>query len=219
MIFNDLRKTYDKRCVLDVDALELTGGRIYAVVGANGSGKSTLARICSGVIKSDTGIIKTDARVGYMPQKSYAFKMSTSKNLRINGKDTKREQELLEALKIQELANAKAHKLSGGETARMALARLLMSDYELLISDEPTSAMDIESTLLTEKLICDYRDKTGCAVLLVTHSIAQAERISDEVLFMSGGRICESGTPAQVIHSPKNAETREFIEFYMKKQP
>lgn len=216
MKFNDLQKTYNGRCVLNVNSLELESGRIYAVIGANGSGKSTLARICAGVLKTDKGYVKSDAEIGYMPQKCYAFKMSTSRNLRINGKDRNRETELLNALKINELKDAKANRLSGGETARMALARLLMQDYELLILDEPTAAMDIESTLLSEKLIMDYRDKTGCAVLIVTHSIAQAERMADEVLFMSDGLLVERGTPEKLIHSPENEKTKEFIEFYSK---
>lgn len=216
MIFTDLHKTYNGRCVLNIDSIELQNGRIYAVIGANGSGKSTLARICAGVLKSDKGFVKADVKIGYMPQKSYAFKMSTRKNLRINGSDTEREKLLLDKLKISALAEAKADKLSGGETARMALARLLMRDYELLILDEPSSAMDIESTLLSEKLVMDYRDKTGCAVLIVTHSIAEAERMADEVLFVSDGIIVERGTPEKLIHSPENEKTKEFIEFYSK---
>ncbi|MCF0138453.1 MAG: ABC transporter ATP-binding protein [Oscillospiraceae bacterium] len=216
MIFTGLHKTYNGRRVLDVDSLELQKGRIYAVVGANGSGKSTLARLCAGVIKADGGYVKSDVHIGYLPQKSYAFRMSTRRNLRINGSDREREEHLLRELKINGLASARANKLSGGETARMALARLLMREYELLILDEPGSAMDIEATLLSEKLITDYRDRTGCAVLIVTHSLAQAQRMSDEVIFLSGGVIAEQGSPEAIIGSPQNEKTREFIEFYSK---
>ena len=216
MIFTGLHKTYNGRRVLDVDSLELQKGRVYAVVGANGSGKSTLARLCAGVIKADGGYVKSDVHIGYLPQKSYAFRMSTRRNLRINGSDREREEHLLRELKINGLASARANKLSGGETARMALARLLMREYELLILDEPGSAMDIEATLLSEKLITDYRDRTGCAVLIVTHSLAQAQRMSDEVIFLSGGVIAEQGSPEAIIGSPQNEKTREFIEFYSK---
>ena len=216
MIFTGLHKTYNGRRVLDVDSLELQKGRVYAVVGANGSGKSTLARLCAGVIKADGGYVKSDVHIGYLPKKSYAFRMSTRRNLRINGSDREREEHLLRELKINGLASARANKLSGGETARMALARLLMREYELLILDEPGSAMDIEATLLSEKLITDYRDRTGCAVLIVTHSLAKAQRMSDEVIFLSGGVIAEQGSPEAIIGSPQNEKTREFIEFYSK---
>ena len=217
MILENLKKSYNGRLVLDVEALNLEDGKIYAVIGANGSGKSTLAKLAAGVLEHDGGRTeKQYLSIGYMPQKSFAFRMSLRKNMLINGDDAQRAQELLGALKLGHLSEAKAKRLSGGETARMALARLLMRDYELLVLDEPSSAMDIESTLLAEKLIRDYRERTGCAVLIVTHSISQAERIADEVLFLSEGRLIERGSPEKLIKNPESKITRRFIEFYSK---
>lgn len=218
MIFKDLVKTYDGRCVLDISELSLESGRIYAVIGANGSGKSTLARLIAGTEKADGGYIESNVSVGYMPQKCYAFKMSTRKNLRINRSenDLSREEMLMSALGISQLADEKATKLSGGETARMALARLLMKKYELLILDEPSSAMDIEFTLAAEELIRAYRDETGASVLIVTHSVSQAERIADEIIFLSSGILTERGSPEKLIHSPENEKTKQFIDFYSK---
>lgn len=216
MILQNLRKSYDGRIVLDVGSLELENGKIYAVIGANGSGKSTMAKIAAGIIDPDGAKPDNKLQTGYMPQKSFAFRMSLRKNMRINGGDAEREEVLLKALKIEHLADAGAKRLSGGETARMALARLLMRDYELIVLDEPCSAMDIESTLLAEKLIRDYRDRIGCAVLIVTHSISQAERIADEVLFLSDGKLIERGSPEKLIEHPDNEITQRFIEFYSK---
>lgn len=216
MILQNLRKSYNGRAVLDVGSLELASGKIYAVIGANGSGKSTMAKIAAGIIDPDSAKPDNKLQTGYMPQKSFAFRMSLRKNMRINGGDGEREEALLKALKIEHLADAGAKRLSGGETARMALARLLMRDYELIVLDEPCSAMDIESTLLAEKLIRDYRDRIGCAVLIVTHSISQAERIADEVLFLSDGKLIERGSPEKLIEHPDNEITQRFIEFYSK---
>lgn len=216
MILQNLRKSYDGRIVLDVSSLELENGKIYAVIGANGSGKSTMAKIAAGIIDPDSAKPDNKLQTGYMPQKSFAFRMSLRKNMRINGGDAEREEALLKALKIEHLADAGAKRLSGGETARMALARLLMRDYELIVLDEPCSAMDIESTLLAEKLIRDYRDRIGCAVLIVTHSISQAERIANEVLFLSDGKLIERGSPENLINHPESEITRRFIEFYSK---
>lgn len=217
MIFKELKKTYDGKCVLNIPEFSLESGKIYAVIGANGSGKSTIAKLISGSVKADGGYIKCpDVRIGYMPQKSYAFKMSLRKNLRINSAEknsAEREDMLMDALKIAPLADAKAKKLSGGETARMALARLLVNDYELLILDEPTAAMDMESTLLAEKLITDYREKNGCAVFLITHSLSQAMRIADYVLFLSGGELVECGSAEEVLSSPKDGRTKTFLKF------
>lgn len=175
-------KSYGSRVVLRFPDLELPDGCITAVIGPNGSGKSTLARILAGLERSDQKRPPlVPLRVGYMPQKSYAFRMSVARNLALNGSNSERRETLLRTLQIDILAGQSAKRLSGGETARMALARLLMRDYELLILDEPTAAMDVESTLAAEALLLDYCRDTGAGILLVTHSLQQARRIAQHV--------------------------------------
>lgn len=209
-----MTKTYAGRTVLDVPEIELTDGAVHAVIGANGSGKSTLARLAAGAIKPDDGRDVRPARSGYMPQRSYAFHMSALNNLRLTGADRARAQAQLEAFGLGTLARQKAPSLSGGETERLALARLLMEDYPLLILDEPTAAMDIAATLLAEDCLRRYRERTGCTVLLVTHSLAQAKRLADRVLFLSEGRLVEQGAAAQVLETPREPQTRAFLDFY-----
>lgn len=208
-------KTYGGRCVLDFPGMELEPGKIYAIVGANGSGKSTFAKILSGIIKADRKGPHLDASsVLYMPQKPYAFRMSVDANIRLGSHEYKMANKLMEDLRIAHLACKRADRLSGGETARMALARLMMRSCELAILDEPTAAMDMESTLLAEKLIVDYVRRTGCALILVTHSLQQARRIADEVLYFHSGKLLEHGTREQVLQQPQMPETRQFLEFY-----
>jgi len=120
----------------------------------------------------------------------------------------------MKELGIDALAGQNAKKLSGGETARMALCRILMKRYELLILDEPTAAMDMESTLAAEGLIQKYCAETGCAVLLITHSIGQARRLSDRLLFLQGGKLIEQGQTSQLLSAPQCEETKRFLEFY-----
>ena len=208
-------KTYEDRRVLDFPGMELQPGKIYAIIGANGSGKSTFAKILAGVLKADrTGRLLDTASVGYMPQKSYAFRMTAEKNILLRGGDEKRAKELMGRLAIQGLAKNRADRLSGGETARMALARLMMGSYDLVILDEPTAAMDMESTALSEELIKDYRKETGCTLLLVTHSLRQARRLGDEAIFLHGGEIWEQGPVEKVLFSPEREETAKFLDFY-----
>jgi ABC-type phosphate transport system ATPase subunit len=76
--------------------------------------------------------------------------------------------------------------------------------------------MDMESTALTETLIRDYVRDTGCALLLVTHSLQQARRLADEVLFFHKGALLEYGSKEQVLYTPKMAQTKQFLEFYGK---
>ena len=208
-------KTYEGRTVLNFPGLELEPGTVYAVIGANGSGKSTLAKVLAGIIAPDRrGKLLDGGTVGYMPQKNYAFRMSTCKNILLNGTDAHRAEHLMDALHIRHLENKQAHRLSGGETARMALARLMMKRYDLVILDEPTAAMDMETTLLSEKLIVDYVQETGCALILVTHSLQQARRIADEALYFYKGELAEYGAKEQVLNAPVNEKTRQFLEFY-----
>lgn len=208
-------KTYEGKKVLDFPGMELDAGKIYAVIGANGSGKSTFAKILSGILAADKkGKHVSGGTIGYMPQKNYAYRMCTKSNILLNGKDEKRANALMDAIQIRHLENKRADKLSGGETARMALARLMMKRYDLVLLDEPTAAMDMETTLLSEKLIENYVHETTCSLILVTHSLQQARRIADEVWYFHKGELLEVGDMDQVLNNPKEAQTKQFLEFY-----
>ena len=208
-------KTYEGRQVLDFPGMEVESGKIYAVIGANGSGKSTFAKVLAGILSADRrGNYIDGGTVGYMPQKNYAYRMTTRANLLLNSPDGARAERLMDAIQIRHLENKRADRLSGGETARMALARLMMKSYDLVILDEPTAAMDMETTLLSETLIVDYVRETGCGMILVTHSLQQARRIADEVLYFHKGNLLETGSIEQVLTQPAMAETRKFLEFY-----
>ena len=219
-------KTYDGLTVLNTPEFTLKQGKIYAVIGSNGSGKSTFAKILAGVLTADhkakpfllseSSDRKSGQKitVGYMPQKNYGFRMSTRKNILLGSSDTVKADQLMEALQISNLADKRADRLSGGETARMALARLMMKDFDLVILDEPTAAMDMETTFLSEKLILDYVRKSGCALILVTHSLQQARRMADEVLYFHKGQLLEAGAKEKLLYEPSQPETRQFLEFY-----
>ena len=208
-------KTYEGRTVLDFPGIELESGKIYAIIGANGSGKSTFAKVLAGILPADRkGKHLEGGSIGYMPQKNYAYRMSTKANILLNGKNEGRANNLMDALQIRHLENKRADKLSGGETARMALARLMMKRYDLVILDEPTAAMDMETTILSEALIMSYVKETGCSLVLVTHSLQQARRIADEVLYFHKGELAEAGLKEQVLNRPASEKTHQFLEFY-----
>ena len=201
---------------MEFPGMELERGRIYCVIGANGSGKSTFARLLSGVIAADEPgkILEGGVSVGYLPQKCHAFRMSVRKNILLGCRDHARADGLMNDLGITHLADARASRLSGGECARMALARLMMKDFDLLILDEPTVAMDVEATAMAEAEMRRYVEKTNCALVLVTHSLRQARRLSDEVLFFHKGRLAEAGPGGKLLSEPERDETRQFLDFY-----
>ena len=210
-------KTYDGVTVLDFPGLELEPGKIYGVIGANGSGKSTFAKIVAGILSADRREKPAgDIRVGYMPQKNYAFRMSTLANILLGGKNKELAVQRMDQLQIRHLEKKRADRLSGGETARMALARLMMGRYELVILDEPTAAMDMETTSLSEDMIAEYVKETGCTLILVTHSLQQAKRIADQILYFYKGKLLEYGDKTTVLDTPVMEETKKFLEFYGK---
>ncbi len=209
-------KTYNDVTVLNVPELELHPGKIYSIIGSNGSGKSTFAKILAGTLSADQKGIKLEPyiSVGYMPQKNYAFRMSTKANILLGGSDKTRAEYLMKALQIDCLASRRADHLSGGETARMVLARLMMKQYNLLILDEPTAVMDMETTFLSENLIQQYTKESNCALILITHSLQQAKRIADEILFFNKGQLWEAGPKEALLNTPIHPETRQFLKFY-----
>lgn len=214
MIIQGFKKSYGGRCVLKLPEIELSPGKVYAVLGANGSGKSTLGRVASGIERPDVGSsVCRGFSVGYMTQKSYAYRMSVKKNILLLGGDSARCEGFMKELGIAALADMSAHRLSGGETAKMALARILMGSHALLILDEPTAAMDMESTLAAEKLIRKKADE-GSAVLLITHSVRQAQRIADEIIYLEKGLLAERGKTAALLSDPQDERTRRFLEFF-----
>lgn len=208
-------KTYEGKVVLDFPGGSFTAGEITAVIGANGCGKSTFARVLAGVIKSDQRRRPiTGVSVGYMPQRNFAFRMTTRRNILLAAGDTAKAEALMRKMHLDHLADKPAHRLSGGETARMALVRLMMRSYDLVILDEPTAAMDMESTLLSETLIAQYVKESQCALILVTHSLQQARRLADQVLFLKNGQLLERGPATQALYRPSHPALAQFLEFY-----
>ncbi|MEG1756714.1 MAG: ATP-binding cassette domain-containing protein, partial [Clostridia bacterium] len=146
----EIQKKYGDRMVLDIPALSFVPGGRYALLGPNGSGKSTLLRIISGVIRPDVGMVTCDVpdkEIGYLPQTPYAFDLSVLKNVMVAADQVRTaKQSALAALRcvgMEALADLRGNRLSGGETQRMALARMMVKRHSVLLLDEPTSAVDI----------------------------------------------------------------------------
>ncbi len=215
MRINEFSKTYGKEKVLDFGGYDIEKGKIYAIIGANGSGKSTFAKVLSGALPADKNAkpFEDKISVGYMPQKSFGFRMSVRDNIALNCKDEGAVNEIIDSLALKNLFGKKGNKLSGGETARVALARLLVKKYDVLILDEPTAAMDMETTLLAEKRIKEYVKDHGTAVILITHSISQAKRMADYLMFFRNGFLKETGETVKVLENPSEKETADFLEF------
>ena len=219
MVEVSVRKKYGERTVLDVEKLRFERGKVYAVMGSNGSGKSTLAGILAGVLKGEGEISYDGAKpkTGYMPQKSFAFDMSLTSNMLLGHSFFERKKLkskarlILDDFGLGAMRRKNAKKLSGGETEKLALARLMMSDYELLVLDEPTAAMDVNAVEKAEKILKNYFARVRPAVVIITHSPAQARRLADEVIFLDGGRVEERGNAESVLSEPRSDKFRKFL--------
>ena len=229
LVIDSLHKSYGQRVVLDVDSLRLESGLAYALVGPNGSGKSTFIKVLSGVVDQTSGFVDVEGdvardalAVGYMPQKSYVFGFSVFKNVALAldakgfSKDevSRRVHEALEAVGMSSFAQERGSGLSGGEAQRVALARMLVQDLDVLLLDEPTASMDIAGTLLVEEALARYRERTGCLLVVATHAPSQAHRMAERAVMLSGGRVVERGETDKVLSCPTSEEGRAFLSYW-----
>ncbi|MEG1613014.1 MAG: ATP-binding cassette domain-containing protein [Clostridia bacterium] len=219
MIELTAKKYYGKRCVLDVENLKFDDLKTYAIIGANGSGKSTLLRVIAKFIQADgQRLVDKNLKIGVMPQNNYAFSLSVLHNIilgcsLIHYNDCKaRALLLIDKLNLTELKNKNAAKLSGGETQRVALARLLMIHNDILLLDEPSASMDIHSAQIMEKTLMEYRAEHNCTIIFATHSIAQARRLADVIMFFHNGKLIEFGSPKELFDNPKTDEVKSFLD-------
>lgn len=224
-----LQKAYGDRMVLDISELHLESGTSYALVGPNGSGKSTFLKVLSGVIDQTSGFVdvagdvpREELLVGYMPQKSYVFGFTVFKNVALALQSSglakeeveRRVKDALEAVGMSAFSSERGSGLSGGEAQRVALARMLVQDLDVLLLDEPTASMDIAGTLLIEQALDQYRARTGCLLVTATHAPSQAHRIADSVVMLSGGRVVEFGPAEHVLSAPSSDEGRSFLSYW-----
>lgn len=217
---NNLKMKYAEKPVLNIDSLSLTRGTSYSLLGPNGSGKTTFLRILIGLINTHEGSIKLDTKsIAYMPQKFFLFDFSVLKNVEIALFDLPKEERrcralyALNLLDMLDFANCRGSELSGGEAQRVALARMLAAKHDVLLLDEPTSSMDLKGSVLAEKAIKDYAEKTNCLLVFCTHEPSQALRMSKQAIFLNEGKILEKGKIEDVLKSPNSQFLKDFLNY------
>ncbi len=213
-------KSYGKAEILKDINLDIEEGTILALIGPTGSGKTTLLRLIdlleeptSGVIKFDgtevTGIhenerLKLRRRMAMVFQKPVMFNASVQENVlyglkvRGVGKDQKKVRDALKAVGLSGYEHRDATTLSGGEMQRIALARAMIIEPEILLLDEPTANLDPRSASSIEELIADLAHR-GATVIMATHNMHQCRRLADCVAVILEGRIAGTGRPEEVL--------------------
>ncbi len=226
-------KNYEDLQVLQDINIKFKKGTSTALVGPTGSGKTVLLRLIDLLEKPSSGTVffeGVDAnesnnhrleirrQIGMVFQKPLAFKASVYDNiaygLKIRGDkkdiDT-RVKEILEVIGLKGYDNRNALKLSGGETQRLALARAMITDPELLLLDEPTANLDPISTNKMEELITKINHEFETTLIMTTHDIFQGKKLADKMIIIDKGEICQSGTPDEIFKTPKNKFIADFV--------
>ena len=229
-----LNKSFGPREILRDINFTVCKGDVTTIIGPSGSGKSTLLR-CLNLLETPSGgeilfhgqnigenanIPAYRTKVGMVFQSFNLFSnLTVLENCMLGQrkalKRSKAEAEqkalfYLEKVGMAEYVNAKPSQLSGGQQQRVAIARALAMEPELLLFDEPTSALDPE--MVGEVLnVMQKLAAEGMTMIVVTHEMAFARDVSNHVVFMADGVICEEGEPHQLFEQPKSERTAEFL--------
>ena len=237
---NHLSKAFGSHEVLrDID-FTVNKGDVTCIIGASGSGKSTLLR-CVNLLETPTsgdilfhgkkingkGVRASEYRshVGMVFQSFNLFSNMTVLENCVVGqtkvlKKSRAEAEdcamkYLEKVGMAPYIHARPRQISGGQKQRVAIARALAMNPELLLFDEPTSALDPE---MVGEVLAVMRDlaREGTTMIVVTHEMAFARDVSNHVVFMADGVICEEGTPDRIFGNPRQDRTKEFLSRFLK---
>ena len=232
LVLRSLTKRYDQKLVLSLSELKIGEGEFFSIVGPSGSGKSTLLSILSGVETPTSGeIFLRDKNITFIPAEkrptAMVFQslslfphMSIGENieypLKIKGvaeqRRKKRVIELLELLRLSsEFYQKKITECSGGERQRVAIARVLAYDPEVLFLDEPLSAIDYRLRKTLEVELKDLHKRTGKTFIYVTHSLEEAMVMSDRIAIMRDGEVIQIDTPEDIYLRPADKFVAHFL--------
>lgn len=213
-----LTKRFDAHTALDAISFEVPTGGTVALLGGNGAGKTTTISILLGLLLPTSGTVRVlghdmlTARYSALPRMNFSspyvdlpHRLTVRENLTVYGhlyglthlKD--RIARIAEELDLTAILNRPSGNLSAGQKTRVALAKALLNDPELLLLDEPTASLDPDTADWVRGFLEQYRARTGATILLASHNMAEVERMCDGVLMMKGGRIVDRGTPADLL--------------------
>ncbi len=225
MITIDCKKKISDDFSIDA-RLEINKGSFVCLYGRSGSGKTTLLRILAGFLRADSGSIKDGdlvlqegneflsagkRRIGFLFQDYALFEnMSVTGNLLFARNDPQKAAMLLEILELSEFAKSGVEGLSGGQKQRVALARALMQEPEILLLDEPLSALDFTMREKIQEYLLKIHGQFHQTVILVSHDVSEIYRLCKRVYEMKDGRIVRTGTPEEIFLKTSGSQKFSF---------
>lgn len=223
LLIRGLSKRFGDQVVLNAIDLEIPLGKHTTLIGRSGIGKSVFLKCIAGLLNAESGTIALDDGSA-VPHCSYLFQqnalfdsMTVSENVglpvREREKVTTKElndrvASMLEQFGLQDAASKYPAEISGGMQKRVALARGLITQPEIILFDEPTTGLDPERKFSVFDMIKEYRERFGFTVIMVSHDVPEVFEISDQVAWLSQGRIGFWGSPDSLLaHPPSGLES------------
>jgi tungstate transport system ATP-binding protein len=225
LVLDDVSLQAGTTVILDRLNLTIAPGAPTLIVGPNGAGKTSLLRLCMGLAAPSRGRISWGGRSERRPlrrailfQRPVMLRRTVAANVAyaLAQAGTPRNQRLprvaalLERVGLADLAQRPARRLSGGEQQRLALARALARDPEILLLDEPTANLDPAATRSVEEIVL-MAAQSGIKIVMASHDLGQVRRLAGEVIFLVRGALCEQGQVSDFLDHPATAEAAAFL--------
>ena len=215
---NQLTKRFDSLLAVDHIGFQVAPGETVGLLGGNGAGKTTTIAMMLGLLKPSSGEVrvlgadmvrhryKVLHRINFSsPYVDLPHRLTVRENLIVYAhlyglsRPKARIRRLIEGLSLEELGKRRIGSLSAGQKTRVALAKALLNEPEVLLLDEPTASLDPDTADWVRSYLERYQVESGAAILLASPNMGEVERLCSMVLMMRGGRIVDRGTPAGLV--------------------
>jgi len=225
--FDRVTKKFGEIIALNEFTIDIKKGELFGLVGPNGAGKTTAIRLACGILHPTSGKIIVDGqdidknssqvkrKIGYLPEEPNLYTRPTARELLeyfadLYGKGNERIDELLELVGLSERADTPVSTFSKGMRQRLALARSIVHDPEIMVFDEPTMGLDPATSVKVRDFIASLK-KEEKTIILCTHYMEEADMLSDRIGFLNSGRIVSVGTPLELKNMLKKDNIYEII--------
>jgi tungstate transport system ATP-binding protein len=225
LVLDDVSLQAGATAILSRLNLTITRGAPTLIVGPNGAGKTSLLRLCMGLAAPSTGRVTWGGRTDRTPlrrailfQRPVMLRRTTAANVAYalaqagtpHKQRAQRVTVLLDRVGLSDLAQRPARRLSGGEQQRLALARALARDPEILLLDEPTANLDPAATRSVEEIVL-MAAQSGIKIVMASHDLGQVRRLAGDVVFLVRGALCEQGNAGDFLDHPATPEAAAFL--------